>query len=357
MPRSGAALTSRQRCSPVSRLTIRVSVINVHEAKEAELRQRFLAQAATLSSSLDYEETLQRVGRSWCPACKLVRGGRVRRQPAPQARRRGRTSTPARSPSRADCAIATSPIPTRTGDLRRAALRASRALPRAARRAARAEHRGPGAARDDPRAGHALGHAHPDGRRRAHDRRADDGRRPRAGAPSRRTTWSSRARHAGPRPRSRTRACTPSARQPRKRCRRACSPRSCDHAGLGAGLVVRRCDTTSTSAATSSTSSSSTRASSPSSATSPARLSAAALALARTALCDGGALRAGRRRPAERRPRPPARDLAADRPLARTWCRRTRARLCAFDQCGPSASGPVAARAGPTNENSAACWA
>ena len=52
-----------------------VSVIeDVTEAKEAELRQRFLAQAgATLSSSLDYEETLQRVAQlvvpglaDWC---------------------------------------------------------------------------------------------------------------------------------------------------------------------------------------------------------------------------------------------------------------------------------------------------
>ena len=52
-----------------------VSVIeDVTEAKEAELRQRFLAQAgATLTSSLDYEETLQRVAQlvvpglaDWC---------------------------------------------------------------------------------------------------------------------------------------------------------------------------------------------------------------------------------------------------------------------------------------------------
>jgi PAS domain S-box-containing protein len=52
-----------------------VSVIeDVTEAKEAELRQRFLAQAGvTLASSLDYEETLQRVARlvvpglaDWC---------------------------------------------------------------------------------------------------------------------------------------------------------------------------------------------------------------------------------------------------------------------------------------------------
>ena len=52
-----------------------VSVIeDVTEAKEAELRQRFLAQAGvTLASSLDYEETLQRVAQlavpglaDWC---------------------------------------------------------------------------------------------------------------------------------------------------------------------------------------------------------------------------------------------------------------------------------------------------
>jgi PAS domain S-box-containing protein len=56
-------------------VTMAVSVIeDVTEAKEAELRQRFLAQAgSTLSSSLDYEETLQRVAQlvvpglaDWC---------------------------------------------------------------------------------------------------------------------------------------------------------------------------------------------------------------------------------------------------------------------------------------------------
>jgi PAS domain S-box-containing protein len=55
--------------------TMAVSVIeDVTEAKEAELRHRFLAQAgSTLSSSLDYEETLQRVAQlvvpglaDWC---------------------------------------------------------------------------------------------------------------------------------------------------------------------------------------------------------------------------------------------------------------------------------------------------
>ena len=69
-----------------------VSVIeDVTEAKEAELRQRFLAQAGvTLASSLDYEETLQRVAQlavpglaDWCAVDV------ARRQPAPQARRRG----------------------------------------------------------------------------------------------------------------------------------------------------------------------------------------------------------------------------------------------------------------------------
>ncbi len=47
-----------------------VSVIeDVTEAKEAELRQRFLAQAGeTLASSLDYEETLQRVAALTVPA-------------------------------------------------------------------------------------------------------------------------------------------------------------------------------------------------------------------------------------------------------------------------------------------------
>ena len=49
--------------------TIAVSVIeDVTEAKEAELRQRFLAQAGGCSSSsLDYEETLQRVAQLLVP--------------------------------------------------------------------------------------------------------------------------------------------------------------------------------------------------------------------------------------------------------------------------------------------------
>ncbi len=63
-----------------------VSVIeDVTEAKEAELRQRFLAQAGeTLASSLDYEETLQRVARlavpvlaDWCAVDVIDAGGRL----------------------------------------------------------------------------------------------------------------------------------------------------------------------------------------------------------------------------------------------------------------------------------------
>jgi PAS domain S-box-containing protein len=63
-----------------------VSVIeDVTEAKEAELRQRFLAQAGeTLASSLDYEETLQRVARlavpglaDWCAVDVVDSGGRL----------------------------------------------------------------------------------------------------------------------------------------------------------------------------------------------------------------------------------------------------------------------------------------
>jgi serine phosphatase RsbU (regulator of sigma subunit) len=63
-----------------------VSVIeDVTEAKEAELRQRFLAQAGeTLASSLDYEETLQRVARlavpglaDWCAVDIVDADGRL----------------------------------------------------------------------------------------------------------------------------------------------------------------------------------------------------------------------------------------------------------------------------------------
>jgi PAS domain S-box-containing protein len=69
--------------SPTGEL-MAVSVIeDVTEAKEAELRQRFLAQAGeTLASSLDYEETLQRVARlavpglaDWCAVDVLDAGG------------------------------------------------------------------------------------------------------------------------------------------------------------------------------------------------------------------------------------------------------------------------------------------
>jgi PAS domain S-box-containing protein len=63
-----------------------VSVIeDVTEAKEAELRQRFLARAGeTLASSLDYGETLQRVARlavpdlaDWCAVDVVDTGGRL----------------------------------------------------------------------------------------------------------------------------------------------------------------------------------------------------------------------------------------------------------------------------------------
>jgi PAS domain S-box-containing protein len=63
-----------------------VSVIeDVTEAKEAELRQRFLARAGeTLASSLDYEETLQRVARlavpdlaDWCAVDVFDDNGRL----------------------------------------------------------------------------------------------------------------------------------------------------------------------------------------------------------------------------------------------------------------------------------------
>ena len=66
--------------------TMAVSVIeDVTEAKEAELRQRFLAQAgATLTSSLDYEETLQRVAQlvvpglaDWCAVDVVDANGRL----------------------------------------------------------------------------------------------------------------------------------------------------------------------------------------------------------------------------------------------------------------------------------------
>ena len=93
-----------------------VNVIeDVTEEHEAALRERFLADAAqALASSLDYEETLQRVAQLAVPgARRLVRGGAARRARAAAAgRARPRRSRQA-SRSGARCASATRPTPTR----------------------------------------------------------------------------------------------------------------------------------------------------------------------------------------------------------------------------------------------------
>ena len=129
---------------------------------------------ARLLAGLRGDAAARRAARGAGPR-RLVRGRRRRRRRSPpagghRARRsrqdRLRARVPQSLPARSE---------RRQRHLRRAALRAPGALSRDPPRAARAEHQGPRAAAVDRRAGHALGHAHPDGRRRAHDRRPDDG--------------------------------------------------------------------------------------------------------------------------------------------------------------------------------------
>ena len=97
--------------------TMAVSVIeDVTEAKEAELRQRFLAQAgvdARLLAGLRGDPAARRAARGARPG-RLVRGRRRSTPTSASTRSPWRTSTPTRSPSRASCAAATRPIPTRT---------------------------------------------------------------------------------------------------------------------------------------------------------------------------------------------------------------------------------------------------
>ena len=253
--------------------TMAVNIIeDVTEAKEAEQRQRFLAQAGRCSlSSLDYEETLQRVAAARGPvAGRLVRGRPPRRQPAPRAGRAGPRRPRQGRASRGSCAAATRPIPPRT---RRPGvpLRAARSSTPRSRTSCSTQ------AIEDPEQLEAIsalgmrsamlvpmrvGEEHA---RRAHVRVG------RQRPPFDEDDFASPGPRTPGRDRGRERAPVHGARRPRKRCRRACSPRAADHAGLGARLVLPAGDGAPTSAATSSTSSSSTRASSPSSATSPAR--------------------------------------------------------------------------------------
>ena len=149
-PASSAGAWSRPRpCAAPAGELMAVSVIeDVTEAKEAELRQRFLAQAGvTLTSSLDYEETLQRVAQlvvpglaDWCAVDVADANQRLNQVAVAHV-------DPDKVAFAREFRSRYPPDPNDdSGHLRRAALRASRALSRAPRRAARAEHRGSRAA-------------------------------------------------------------------------------------------------------------------------------------------------------------------------------------------------------------------
>ena len=204
----GDALHRRDRARACA-----VNIIeDVTEAKDAELRQRFLAEAGQLlASSLDYEQTLRARGAlvvpwlaDWCA-----------RRPARRARRdrsrsRSPTSTRRRSRWPQDLRRATRRTRTRRpacpAILRGGPAELYREIPDELLEQAIER---PGAARGDPRDRHALGDGRADADRRqtlgAHHARH---RRQRPARSTRTTSPSPRTSRCAPRPRSRTRACT-----------------------------------------------------------------------------------------------------------------------------------------------------
>ena len=147
---------------------------DVTEAKEAEQRQRFLAQAGQLlASSLDYEQTLKRVARARGPvAGRLVRRRHARRATGRSSRSRSRTSTREkiamaeelrrRYPPEPDAATGVPAV------LSGGAAGAAHGHPGGA---ARRGDRGSRAARGDQGDRHALGDGRPDARGRGDARR------------------------------------------------------------------------------------------------------------------------------------------------------------------------------------------
>ena len=142
---------------------------DVTEAKEAEQRQRFLAQAGQLlASSLDYEQTLKRVAAlavpwlaDWC-AVDLPATGRDDRAGRARARRPARRSRMARG--------AAPPLPAATRTPRPACPRSSTAAPRSCIADIPDELLDAGDRGPEQRAGaqgdrHALGDDRPDARR------------------------------------------------------------------------------------------------------------------------------------------------------------------------------------------------
>ena len=210
-------------------LTLVVNVIeDISEVKRAEIAQRMLARAGELlSSSLDYERTLQQVAElavpelaDWCAVSlpddqgfvRAVAVAHVDPDKVAFARRLAeRYPTPADAPSGTP-QILRDGQPQLTNDvsdellaavaqdeqhlelLREVGMRAGLAVPM------------PAGGRD---------------RRRADARSAPSP----AGASATRTSRSPRSSRGAPGRRSRTRACTASARTSRARCRRACCPR------------------------------------------------------------------------------------------------------------------------------------
>ena len=210
------------------RLAVNV-IEDVTDVKRAELAQRFLAEAsAVLASGLDYEQTLARIAdlvvpriADWCsvtvPSGDWLRSVAVAH--ADPAKVEFARRLPAPVPDAGRCADRRRP-----GAARRqlAADRPDR------RRAARRRDRGSGAARGVAQPRDALGDGRPAGRRPAHrSASSTSSARSRAAASPRPTSSSPRSSGDGRARRSRTRACTRSARTSPRRSSAACCPTSC----------------------------------------------------------------------------------------------------------------------------------
>ena len=147
---------------------------DVTDSKEAEQRQRFLAQAGQLlASSLDYEQTLQRVAQlavpwlaDWCAVDMPDEQGGIQQVALAHV-------DPAKIAMAEELRRRYPPDPNAPNGVP-GVLRGGppELLRRDPRRAARAGDRRSRAARGDPRDRHALGDGRPDARRRADARRA-----------------------------------------------------------------------------------------------------------------------------------------------------------------------------------------
>ena len=155
-----------------ARLAINV-IEDVTETKDAELRERFLAEAGQLlASSLDYGQTLERVARMVVPRLADWCGDRHARRRGRDPAGRGRPRRPREGRAGARDAPA---LPAGHGRAQRRARdpprRSRRALLRDPGRAARRRRPGRGAPARDPRGRPQVGHGSPDADRRRHARR------------------------------------------------------------------------------------------------------------------------------------------------------------------------------------------